>query len=380
MQMTDLVAGLAWDPEIRGFLAVLTGIVVLMGSVWLLLATNSGTRLGTLIAGAGFFGWMSIMGSAWWIYGIGYSGDGPVFEEAEIVDQNLESGSHLEFAGLDEAEGLRSEDLPTAQEILIAKAAAYSREHPDFVSEQDGAYTPDADDMTGSGIPEMAEFAVAWLEFGVLTEELLTEDQIQGLGADGIQSLLEAENAKNGATTLSELAAVAPSLVPDNLAAYGDWRLLSTADMGEAQASAIAMLIESGDYDFATRDEFKILNGYRLGGKKGLPDDPSRWDRIYTQVRSAFTIRHPTGYALIQVQKVTDESRDDLPGQAPQRRVADPDEPVISVVMIRDLGNVRRLPAFVTLGSLLIFLALCYMLHERDKVSMARRAQLADAG
>ena len=50
MQMIALIAGLAWDPEIRGFLAVLTGIVVLMGSVWLILSTNSGTRLGTLLA------------------------------------------------------------------------------------------------------------------------------------------------------------------------------------------------------------------------------------------------------------------------------------------------------------------------------------------
>ena len=38
------------------------------------------------------------------------------------------------------------------------------------------------------------------------------------------------------------------------------------------------------------------------------------------------------------------------------------------------LGNLRVRPALVTLGSLLIFCALCYMLHERDKVATARVA------
>jgi len=86
METVDLIAGVAWDPEIRGFLAVLTGVVVLMGSVWLLLATNTGARLGTLIASAGFFGWMVIMGAVWWIYGIGYRGDAPTWEEVEIAE------------------------------------------------------------------------------------------------------------------------------------------------------------------------------------------------------------------------------------------------------------------------------------------------------
>ena len=78
-------------------------------------------------------------------------------------------------------------------------------------------------------------------------------------------------------------------------------------------------------------------------------------------------------------QAVTEESLDNLPGQAPKRPIADENEPVVTVVMIRNLGNLRQLPAFVTIGSLLIFLALCYMLHERDKVSMARRAEFAGA-
>ena len=36
------VAGIGWEPEIRGALVVLVGSVVLFGSVWLILTTNLG--------------------------------------------------------------------------------------------------------------------------------------------------------------------------------------------------------------------------------------------------------------------------------------------------------------------------------------------------
>jgi hypothetical protein len=368
MQMIDLIAGLAWDPEIRGFLAVLTGVVVLMGSVWLILSTNSGTRLGTLIASAGFFGWMAIMGSVWWIYGIGYAGDRPVFEEIEIVEGDL-GGAHLEFAANDTAETLSSEQLPNAYQLVIGA-------HDAIVAEfGDEAFGPDWETVVPAGEQaRVSEIRTAWADFGVITVDDLTADQIEGLTDAEIEALAVEEDAKNQATTLSELAAVAPSIVPDELPELGDWRLLSTAEMGEAQASAIAMLLESVDYDFAGQTEFKILNGYASGGKDGLPDDPNRWDRIYTQIKSALTFGHPTGYALIQVQAVTAESLDNLPGTAPKRPVADENEPVVSVIMVRNLGNLRLLPAMVTIGSLLLFFAFCYMLHERDKVAMARAA------
>ncbi len=353
MEAIELIAGLAWDPEIRGFLAVLTGVVVLMGSVWLLLATNSGTRLGTLIALAGFFGWMTIMAAIWWVYGIGYRGDAPRWEPLEIVE-GLDSEGHLTFAALDEAEELRSEDLPTAHELVVDAYAGLSS-----VSD-----------------PELrTEIEVANKEFGVVTAADLTADQTEGLTDQEIAALADEEYAKNQVTTLSELAAVAPSFINQDDEALGGWTLLSTAQAGEAQASAIAILLESGDFSFSTQNDFKLLDAYSIGGKRGLPSDPSRWDRIETQIRTALTLQHPTRYGIVQLQAVLPESIDNLPGQAPKRPIADPDEPVVSVVMIRNLGNLRLVPALVTLGSLLIFLALCYMLHERDKVVMARVAE-----
>lgn len=378
METIDLIAGLAWDPQIRGFLAVLTGVVVLMGSVWLILSTNSGTRMGTLLSGAAFFGWMAIMASVWWIYGIGYAGDRPVFELVEIAEGTDEEG-HLAFAENDVAEQLLSEDLPTAQEILVAEAELLADEHPDLVQVSGDTFNIDVNGLANDGDIVLQEFATAWVEYGILSEDMLAADQTAGLDAVGIAELLASENERNTETTLSELAAVAPDLFDESREEYGPWRLLSTAQMGEAQASAIAFLLDSGAYDFGAQGEFKILDGFASGGKDGLPDDPSRWDRIYQQFRSAAQITHPTGYAIIQVQAVTEESLDNLPGQAPQRPVVDETQPVVTVVMIRNLGNLRQLPAFITIGSLLIFLAFCYMLHERDKVVMARRAEFAGA-
>ena len=55
----EIVAGLGWDPEIRGLLTVVLAMAVLAGSVWLLLVTNTGTRLGSLIALAWIL-WMDV--------------------------------------------------------------------------------------------------------------------------------------------------------------------------------------------------------------------------------------------------------------------------------------------------------------------------------
>lgn len=372
MEMVDLIAGLAWDPEIRGFLAVLAGFVVWMGSVWLIVSSNSGVRLGTLLSLAGLFGWMTIMGSIWWIYGIGYAGDAPVWEEVEIVEA-APGEQHLEFAALDEANALHSEALPTAFDKVVAAAAAAEAE-----------YGPDWRTVDTSGLPadeaeRLAELQVAYIDFGPVTAADLTPDQTQGLSAAEIDALAAAEQAKNEATTWSELAAVAPDVIDQDNPDLGGWTLLSTAEAGEAQASAIAMLLESDDFAFTSQADFKVLDSYTIGGKEGLPDDPSTLDRVWTKIRQTAQITHPTRYGIVQVQQVTEESVTNLPGTAPKTPVVDPEQPLVSIVMIRNLGNLRLVPALITLGSLLIFLGLCYMLHERDKVMMARRDEFAGA-
>lgn len=92
------VLAFGWEPEIRGITTVLIGVVVLCGSVYLLLATNLGARLGFLVAFAGLFGWMASMGLIWWVYGIGLQGDAPTWQAKEVVLDGDLTQSQFGFA------------------------------------------------------------------------------------------------------------------------------------------------------------------------------------------------------------------------------------------------------------------------------------------
>jgi hypothetical protein len=72
----DLLA-INWQPEIRGVLIVVIAIALFCGSIYALLATNLGARLGFLVALTGLMGWLTLMGIMWSIYGIGLKGPDP---------------------------------------------------------------------------------------------------------------------------------------------------------------------------------------------------------------------------------------------------------------------------------------------------------------
>ena len=153
----------------------------------------------------------------------------------------------------------------------------------------------------------------------------------------------------------------------------GPWRLLATTEAGDAQAQAAADVLAHPDLGFVSSADYKLLDAYTMGGKPALQDDPNRWDRIRHWITNSARITHPTRYTVVQLQGVLDQEV--APGEAPPRPVVDPEEPVVSVVMVRDLGWVRLRPALVTIGSLLVFLALCYWLHVRDRELMERRRE-----
>lgn len=78
--MNAAVLAIGWDPEIRGILTVVMATVILCGSVYLIMATNIGARLGFLVSLAGLAGWMFLMGIIWLIYGIGLRGPEPSWQ------------------------------------------------------------------------------------------------------------------------------------------------------------------------------------------------------------------------------------------------------------------------------------------------------------
>ena len=331
---TALLAGINFQQNIRGLLVVTVAVAILMGSVWLLLATNTGLRVGTLLALTGFFGWMTIMATIWWILGIGWRGADPSWRTVDIV-----RGGDLTRASVEQARELPNDPLPsgTPYEFVVRSSSEAAKKE------------------YASPVPA---------------------DQLEGLTPDEIEKRTADWQLRNQIVTLSEVKAIDADLIneaiDDGEIELGGWRLLSTAQSGEAVASATAELINEGVFAEAT--DFKVLDSFDRGGKPKLPDDPNRWDRISTYLKNSVRIKHPVRYAIVQVAKV--KEKEEVVGEAPPRPEADPTQPVISVIMERDLGNRRFKPAMTTVASLLLFGACAYLLHLRDKQSMANRASL----
>lgn len=92
--IVELLGAMAWDPGFRGLLTVVLSMVILCGSAWLIVGTNTGPRLGFLIAGAGLFGWFAVMGFVWAMYGIGWVGDSPTWESVDTVVGDPSHSAH----------------------------------------------------------------------------------------------------------------------------------------------------------------------------------------------------------------------------------------------------------------------------------------------
>lgn len=136
-----LPAALQWDPTIRGAVIVLTAVLILCGSVYLLLATNSGARLGFLLAVAGLSGWMFLMSGIWMVFGIGLKGRPNEWVTQEIitgpVDQSTiermidfpEGWAKLEGGQLADAQAAADQALAPSE--TVAHSAHGTHEEPE---------------------------------------------------------------------------------------------------------------------------------------------------------------------------------------------------------------------------------------------------------
>jgi hypothetical protein len=281
-----LLAALAWDPQIRGALIVVTAFAILPGSVYLLLATNTGAKLGFLIAAAGLTGWMAVMGWIWVVYGIGIKGDPPTWHVEEVVTGNVaERGTTEEAAGF----------------------------------------------------------------------------------PDGWRKLKPGDAVLGDASAASDKV-LAPSTSPP---AHGE----------TAEAPAIAPV-------FDDPSDYVHVGGYARGGENywipggGLASETevgnhgtNPFAKVVERLkRGPF---HAPHYAVIQVGPLLEQP--DL-GGAPPKPVADPTKPVVSVVMVRNLGNLRFPSMMVAISMSIVFSLIANALHRRDKELMAaRRATPATA-
>ena len=250
--MRFVLAGISWDPNIRGALVVLTAIVLLPGTVYMVLATDTGARLGLLLALTGLFGWMSIMGITWWVYGIGLKGPPAAWKAKEVVVGSL----------------------------------------------------------ANARTPAVGSFPRGW-------RQLALEDK-------------EATEA---------LAAADPILVPP---------------AGEPGRK----YFDTGGYI--------VVGAFDIGGE--------RYGPFHLLNFRPFNLWHTPHYLVLQVQRSF--KPDALPGQSAVTPRAAPDAPVVSLILVRDLGALRREPALVALSSLALFSVCASTLHRRDKEAMKARAEV----
>tara|TARA_B100000131_G_scaffold47409_1_gene42036 strand:- start:183 stop:1394 length:1212 start_codon:yes stop_codon:yes gene_type:complete len=387
--LSPVIAGISWDPEIRGALTVLVGSLVLFGSVWLILNTNLGNRVGTLVSLAGFFGWMFIMGIVWWIYGIGLQGDRPTWEPREIVfGDPSESESHVAQLGADNITTISASELvdlycPGLVDATVAvQRQRYVEQNPDIAIQYDAPkpYCTEsvaeklavdeetiADDIRADNL-QLAEDAK---ERGISDSRILSDSELE----ERIVQKVDDQKRKLGQLTLSDLAAISGDIIEeakaDGILDFNGWNLLSSSAAGEAIATADAFLVSDAATPFygGSSDDFFVLDTFQKGGKPKRGSD-GIGDRVWNEIRNTVVFWHPTNTVVVTVAPTLD--KEPVAGEAPPFSEIDSEGQLVHVVMVRNLGNLRLPAALTTIGSALAFIGLCYMLHQRDKELLRR--------
>ena len=112
-----------WHWELRGTIIVIIAVGVLCGSLYLILGTNLGARLGFLVAFAGLAGWMFILGAIWWSYGKGLLGDDTTWRPVDNTTVIRDSGrlSDIGIIGAPiQVTGDNVADAQSVQDELVA--------------------------------------------------------------------------------------------------------------------------------------------------------------------------------------------------------------------------------------------------------------------
>jgi len=360
LSAVSALGAISFDNEIRGLLTVLLGSAILMGSVWLIISTNTGFRLGSLIAISAIFGWTVMMAFIWSLYGIGLQGARPTWEvqaihigNPSITDNEANPPPEIldDLPNPVTCSTLGNGDcLPKAIQIVRVMGSSAQRAELDSID-------------AGTIRAELTAFNDALADDD---PRKLVDDEIES----EVQRLAEEQRIRNEDLTLSELKGVAPDLTDEaerlGWLDLGDWNLETTQAAGEAITAASDYLAHA-NLGFGETDEqsnsFVVLDAFQQGGKPERLNN-GVWERVSNKVITSAMPRHPTNYTVVQVQRSI--YKEPVAGQAPPPTEVDPREPVISVLMERNLGRFRLPSILVTIGSGLLFLASLLMLHTRD--------------
>jgi hypothetical protein len=150
-------------------------------------------------------------------------------------------------------------------------------------------------------------------------------------------------------------------------ALVGDgWQVLEEADPQRGQAVAASDAIIQNLAEEFSAGEYLSVNVYDRGGER-YP--------LVTESIDFFAFFHKPRYAVVEVVPVVPQRTE--PGRAPARAEADENKPNRYIYMVRDLGAKRQPAILITLGSTLIFLILCWLMHRRE---LAVRANVGGDG
>ena len=133
------------------------------------------------------------------------------------------------------------------------------------------------------------------------------------------------------------------------------WLLLEESDPRRGQAVAASDEIIQQEAEELVAGEYISLAVYDKGG--------DRWPKINNSL-DFIAFFHKPHFSLVEVAPVVPQRTE--PGRAPARPVVDETQPRRYIHMIRDLGTKRQPAIFITIGSTIIFLLLCQILHKRD--------------
>lgn len=267
MSVFASLLAISWEPELRGILIVVIAVASLNGTVYLVMATNLGARLGFLVALSGLAGWMAVMGMVWMIYGIGLKGPEPSWAEVPGRTVLQDSGALVQAQVL---------DAP----VEIAEGLSFSDEADEVAAAFDGE---------------------GWSEIDP-----------------------------------------------------------SASQFGQAGAAAGTFLEEAGAF---AAGEFQIVRIFDIGGE--------RYPKIGDSI-DFVAFLHKPHYVAVEVAAVEPTRAE--PGRASASPVIDETRQRQYVYMVRDQGARRQPATVLTIGSTIIFLTLCWMLHRRDNLVNRNRS------
>jgi hypothetical protein len=123
---------------------------------------------------------------------------------------------------------------------------------------------------------------------------------------------------------------------------------------GQAQAAAAEYLEEEEAFG---PGGYVITDVFDIGGE--------RWPKINDSL-DFVAFWHTPHYVIVEARPLVEVRTE--PGRAPVPPMVDEDAQVQYVYMERDLGARRQPATVLTIGGGAIFLALCYLLHRRDRL------------